>query len=220
MNKQHFGFSVDLLKVILWQYNDAEKLQQLLSQKQHWYNDNQAGFWQDWIKDVFDLNTANDFGLAVWATILDVPILLELPVSNTDINAFGFGDNYQNFGHSCFIRADIASIRLATEQKRIILKLRYFQLTSKGSVPEINQCIKTVFGGGHVIDSYDMAYSIYVLNGEVDASFKFIIDHLDLLPRPAGVGTEIRYVPNTTLFGFGWNYQNFENSNFISTSNL
>lgn len=214
MNKRQFDFSVDLLKVILWQYNDAERLQQLLSQKQEWYNKNQADFWDNWIKDVFDLNTANDFGLAVWAVILDVPIILELPASNSNINAFGFGNEYQTFGHSCFIRSDIVSIQLTTEQKRIILKLRYFQLVSKGSVPEINQCIKTVFGGGHVIDSYDMDYSIYVLSGEVDASFKFIIDHLDLLPRPAGVGTEIRYVPNITVFGFGWNYQNFTNGGF------
>ena len=65
---QQFNFSVDLLRVILWQYNDAENIENLLTRKQTFYNTAHRDFFNNWIRDVFDLRTANDFGLSVWAS--------------------------------------------------------------------------------------------------------------------------------------------------------
>ena len=76
---QLFDFSVDLLRAILWQYNDATRLQSLLQQKQDWYNEQQTEFWSSWYRDVFNLDTANDFGLAVWSIILEVPLTIGVP---------------------------------------------------------------------------------------------------------------------------------------------
>ena len=67
---QEFDFSVDLLRALLWQYEDATGLQALLRQKSEWYTVNQTAFWSNWERDVFDLTTANDFGCAVWGIIL------------------------------------------------------------------------------------------------------------------------------------------------------
>lgn len=210
MNIQTFDFSVDLLKVILWHYNDAEKLQALLQQKQDWYTTNQTEFWQNWYKDVFDLRTANDFGLSVWAIILEMPIVAQSGPSENDSPAFGFEEYYQNFENGNFFATSSSSISLTTQQKRMILQLRYFQLVSNGTVPEINQFLHTLFGDAFVLDTYDMNYAIYVFNDDVSSEIKFIIENFDLLPRPAGVGTAIIY-RREDLFGFEENYQNFEN---------
>lgn len=210
MNIQDFDFSVDLLRVILWQYNDAEKLQALLEQKQEWYNTNQTEFWQSWYKDVFDLRTANDFGLAVWAIILEVPIVVQTAISDDDAPAFGFEEYYENFTNGNFFATASISITLTREQKRLLLQLRYFQLISNGTIPEINQFLKTIFGDAYVLDTYDMSYAVYVINTEVSSSYQFILENYDLLPRPAGIGTTIIY-RRDDLFGFEEHYQNFEN---------
>lgn len=210
MNIKQFDLSVDLLRVILWHYNDAEKLQALLQQKQDWYNINQTEFWQNWYKDVFDLRTANDFGLAVWAIILEVPLIAEVAPSDENQPAFGFESNYQNFENGNFVSKTSSSITLTTAQKRMVLQLRYFQLVSNGTVPEINQFLKTLFGDAYVIDSYDMNYAIYIFNTEIDSNTQFILEQFDLLPRPAAVGFRTRFA-RKDLFGFEEYYQNFEN---------
>ncbi len=68
---QEFDFSVNLLKAILWQYDGSPNLKGLLDEKDAWYISNQTEFWDNWITDVFDLRTANSFGLGVWSIILN-----------------------------------------------------------------------------------------------------------------------------------------------------
>lgn len=212
---QQFDYSVDLLQAILWQYNDATRLQSLLAQKSDWYNENQRDFWADWYNDVFNLQTANDFGLAVWARILNVPLVASVPATE-DRPVFGFGIYNQNFFDGNFGRDTNGTIDLTTEQKRLVLRLRYFQLISNGTVPEINDFLRLLFGGEgvcYVLDSYDMSFAIYVFDFIPASSVLFVLQQFDLLPRPAGVGTAIIVAPGES-FGFAPYYLNFENSNF------
>lgn len=90
MRIQAFDYSIDLLQAILWQYNDAAKLQSLLEQKQTWYDEQYSEFWEDWYRDVFDLRTANDFGLSVWAILLNIPLTITTNLSPS-ANIWGFG---------------------------------------------------------------------------------------------------------------------------------
>ena len=76
---QSFDFSVNLLQALLWEYNEASNLQSILTQKQAWYNTNQSNFWNNWIVNVFDMRTANEFGLTVWSIILDLPLFYSQP---------------------------------------------------------------------------------------------------------------------------------------------
>lgn len=141
---QEFDFSVDLLRALLWQYNDAARLEALLRQKQDWYDANQTAFWEDWVRDVFDLRTANDFGLTVWATILDIPLVVASAVDPVDKPIWGFGQYRENFNNGNF--ASLSNSQLTTDQKRLVLRLRYFQLVTRGTVPEINEFFAYLFG--------------------------------------------------------------------------
>ena len=137
MKIQAFDFSVNLLQAILWQYNDAARLQSLLEQKQAWYDLEHEEFWGDWYTDVFDLRTAIDFGLSVWSVILNVPLTITSGGEPSE-NLWGFGPFRKNFNRGNFAPSS-SGIKLTTAQKRLVLQLRYFQLVTRGAVPEINR---------------------------------------------------------------------------------
>ena len=223
MRIQEFDFSVNLLQAILWQYNDAVNLQSLLQQKQDWYNVNQQEFWQDWYTNVFNLVTANDFGLAVWSIILNIPLSIDPTPDPPNKPIFGFGSNtltpnsYTNFINGNFSIGN-SPIGLTLEEKRLILRLRYYQLTSRTAIPEVNAFLKIVFasfGNVYLLDGLNMTISC-IFNFTPSTKLLFILKTYDLIPRAAGV--RIRYLVGVNaIFGFGSStltpntYKNFTN---------
>lgn len=190
MSTQAFDLSVDLLQCLLWQYNEATALQTLIDRKQKWFDNVQQKFWTDWVSDVFDLTTANDFGLAVWAAILDVPLIV-VPSDQLSKPLFGFG----SLGNVGFSQGNFAASQmlssLTTEQRRLVLRMRYFQLTTRGSVPEVNAFLALVFGEDvvYVEDLGDMKIR-YVFTQRPSSAVELILSEFDVLPRPAGVSSE------------------------------
>jgi|GEM_PF-731436 len=181
--------SVNLLRSIIWQYDTAESVKSIISQKNEWYKKEQTKFWDSWFRDVFDIRTANDFGLEIWSIILGVS----------------------------FIVPDCPGKVLTTEQKRLICRLRYYQLITRCTIPEVNEITMNLFatkdGKAYALDPNDMSCIMYVFTEQPASAVALILAKYDLLPRPATVGLKyrvIRYVP----FGFGQYYQNFENAPF------
>jgi len=211
---QQFDFNVDLLKALLWEHDNAEGLKVIAQRKQEWYDLNQREFWESWQRDVFDIDTATAFGLVVWARILNVQLGVEVEDTRA-IPAFGFGTNHLNFNNGNFGR--FAGVQaLTVEQQRLVIKLRYFQLVSNGTVPEINEFLSILFeneGKVFVVDSLDMTFATYFFTFVPNSQLRFILEKFDLLPRPAGVGVrwQIQIRPS---WGFGVNHLNFNNGNF------
>jgi len=211
---QEFDFSVDLLRALLWQYDAAANLQALLAAKKAWYDANQTAFWEGWIRDVFDLRTADEFGLAVWSIILDLPLFVSSPPSPEDKPTWGFGSNNANFGNGNFSSKSGSTNDLPLETKRLALRMRYFQLTSSGCVPEVNRFLSYLFGPGeaYLVDTHQMA-QIYVFNFPLTWDLKYLFDNFDIFPRPAGVESSYRDA-TVNSWGFGANNANFGNGNF------
>lgn len=205
---QAVDFSIDLLQAILWQYNDAERLQSLLVSKQAWYDREYLAFWQDWYRDVFDLRTATEFGQSVWCIILGLPLTIE-PVQNQSDALWGFGPDKFNFNRGNFAPSS-TGVTLTLEERRILLQLRYFQLVTRGAVPEINRMLRYVFGGygkAYVRDNLNMTLT-YIFEFAPPARLLSLLQFYDVLPRPAGVGIDFE----TTLrdfWGFGSDNVNF-----------
>lgn len=211
---QLLDFSVNLMRALLWQYNDALRLQGLLQQKQDWYDLNQRDFWENWVRDVFDLRTANDFGLAVWAIILDLPLVVASGVDPSDKPIWGFDQYRENFNNGNF--AANSSAALTTEQKRIALRLRYFQLVTVGAVPEINAFFAYLFaplGLAYVNDGLNMT-ARYVFEFPLPSALELIFTEYDLLPRPAGVKIDYVIIGDADGWGVGRYHENFTNGNF------
>lgn len=213
---QDFDYSVDLLRAILWQYNDAARLQSILYSKQEWYNVNQSEFWDDWYHDVFNLQTANDFGLSVWSIILDIPIVVTLEPSDPDVPSWGYEEFHTNYNNGNYAQQYTGALHLSTEQARTVLRMRYFQITSRGTVPEINQFLEILFGdlgGAYVIDALDMSM-IYVFLFALPSELQFVFQRYDILPRPAGVGVSYLSLP-AIPWGFDEFNENFDNGTFF-----
>ena len=214
------GFSINLLSAALWQFNDADNLLGLLRRKQQFYDQAQRDFWQNWLRDVFDLRTANEFGLSVWSIILDIPLFSTTTESPDDYPAFGFAESgpASNFDNSNFATPPGTFTGLDLEQKRLLLRLRYHQLTTSGSVTDINRILADVFGSGvaYVRDDLDMTIR-YIFTRVIDPQLLFVLDTFDILPRPSGVRADISIQPQQR-FGFGELRRNFGNGNFGGAS--
>lgn len=215
-----FDFSVNLLRAILWQYNQAEHLQTLLQEKSDWYTQNQLDFWFNWYYDVFNLPTANNFGCSVWSIILGLPLFVNVQPSPIDKPTFGFDASYyKNFNRGNFSTRTGGTAGLSLEMRRLALRLRYFQLVTSGTVPEINRFMKYLFspyGPVYLVDNHNMT-QLYIFGFTIPAQMRLLFDNFDILPRPAGVGSTYRST-TTKFFGFGpsWNRTNFNRGNFQS----
>lgn len=207
--------SMNLKKSIDWQRGSADKLIELIKKKEMWYNDNHCKFWNDWVVDVFNLETANEFGLSVWSVILDVPIFGESRRSRSGYPAIYFGDKRKNFGRGNFGKNSSTIEALTVEQKRIILQLKAFAMHSNSSTYEINEKLSELFGyrNVYVLDNLDMTYT-YVVNTPEISSFIKTVNEFDLLPRPSCVKTSVVIGSNSAPFLFGKFRNNFGRGNF------
>jgi hypothetical protein len=236
---QEFDYSVDLLVSILWQYNESPNLLSLLTQKQEWYDVNQSVFWNDWYNDVFNLLTANLFGLAVWSIILNVPLYVPYNPESPDKPNWGFNNNddfptlensYVNFfGGNFSSLGDV--VTLTEEEQRFLLRLRYYQLVTRGEVGDINKFLD------YLVSTSDIGFTgqMYALDG-LDMSMRYVVTtpdfpynlldellRLDILPRPAGVLIDEIVINGGVTWGFNNNdnypelenvYTNFSFGNF------
>lgn len=216
---QQFDFSVNLLQALLWQRNDAANLQSIMQKKQDWYDANQTDFWNNWIHDVFDLRTCNDFGCIVWAIILGIPISI-ITGGVVPTAPFGFSslppnpppawtgqsdgvtdpttNINRNFANNNFGQSATTAIGLTTFQRRIILRMRYRQMISRSTIPEVNKIFADLlvptYGPMWIEDNHNMTVTTVVLQPAPIPSFlAFLFSNFDLIPRAAGVKMLFRF---------------------------
>lgn len=178
MKTANYNFSIDLSKVILWQYDDATKLKAMVANEQVFMDTAVTKFWQDFNKDIFDLSTCNTFGLELWGKLLGVA-----------------RPTYTDHG---------TEVEYNDEQYRLVLRARIYLLTFDGSGKALNQFFKMLFPEYPVIitDNLDMTVDISFAN-EPPQEIKTVLTDSLFLPRPSGVQYNINWtVDYTTVFGF------------------
>jgi len=216
MKIQSFNFSINVLRALLWRHNKAINLQTLLQKKQNALNELNENFWKSWIDNVFNLQTANRFGLFVWSIILNIPLTIENMDPEPDNSNFGFGEFRKNFNNGNFTSLG-GSLSFTIEDARTILKLRYYQLVTRGTIPECNKIVNDIFGPGNTVyalDGLDMTMT-YIFSKYPSSALRSALLTFDLLPRPSAVKIKTIFKPNS-FFGFGELRKNFNNGNFRS----
>lgn len=181
--------TIDLKKHIFWQYNNAPALNSVINSKQNWYNTNQTEYWENWVNNVLNITTANDYGLAIWGIFLGIPRIYVVE-----------GEN----------------ISLTTEQYRTVILARLKLLKMRGTIPEINSLLQFLFGKygkAYVVDNFDMTMT-YRFDFNLTPLQIAILSKVTLLPRPAGV--EVNLVTlGDDVFGFnGSNALPFDQARF------
>lgn len=187
--------SVDFTKHIFWQYNNAPNLNSLVNSKQAWYQTNQTQYWQDWVNNVLNITTANDYGLSIWGILLGIPRTYLVD-----------GEN----------------MSLSTEQYRTVILARLKMLKMRGTIPEINSLLQFIFGKygkAYAIDNYDMSIT-YRFNFSLTPLQIAVLQNVSILPKPAGVEINVVALGND-VFGFnGSGAYPFDQARFASYFNL
>lgn len=178
MKTANYNFSIDLSKVILWQYDDATKFKEMVASEQLFMDNAVTKFWQDFNKDIFNLSTCNTFGLELWGKLLGVA-----------------RPTYTDHG---------TEVEYNDEQYRLVLRARIYLLTFDGSGKALNQFFKMIFPDYPVIitDNLDMSVDISFAN-EPPQEIKTVLNDSLFLPRPSGVQYNINWtVDYTKVLGF------------------
>lgn len=192
-----YNCELDLTSAVDWQRSNAELLLSWLIKKTEWYAENHCNFWNVWFDNIFNLDTANDFGLSVWSIILDENTYGVTQASPVGFKAWGFGVNRQNFNNGNFGTNDDSGYNFTTEQRRILLKMKAFILHMSGRVHGsgvlgINEGLENIFGNdvAYCFDNRDMTFT-YVFYDESLSQLAIELQSRDLLPRPGGVNVSV-----------------------------
>lgn len=194
MLSDNLNLEIPLKENILWQYEDATRLQSLIESKQAWINTNFVSFGLGWLTSIFNLHTANQFGCVVWAAILNLPSsLIYNPESGRD--PWGFGGGRQNFDNGNFDATHVEPA-IGLEDARRILRMRYWTQTMSPTVSNINEALKDVFG--------DLGAAYVMVDGVMSIKYKFefalnplivsAAQKYDIFPAGAGVKVSFEHL--------------------------
>jgi hypothetical protein len=104
-----------------------------------------------------------------------------------------------------FTDMDGNKFTLTDNQFREIIKIRAFGTSWDGTVVSLNRFLGNLFadrGLVYMIDRQDMTSQIYVFTFPLENWEKYLFVHKDILPRAAGVGTDIYELTTDLLIGF------------------
>lgn len=174
MKVANYNYSTDLSKVILWQYDDAEKLKSIISNEQAFMDEAVTKFWQDFNRNIFNLATCGTFGLELWGKLLNVA------------------------------RPTYNGVEYTDDQYRLVLRARIYVLTFDGSAKALNRFFSILLPQYPVVveDNLDMTVDISFAN-EPPADIKIVLSDSEFLPRPSGVQYNMNWSADySKIFGF------------------
>lgn len=168
-------YNDNILQHLKWLQNEAPNITAILEAKAEWRNTYHDAFWESWEKDVFDIKTAKQFGLALWCIILGVSS--NLFNFNPATQRWAFGKNRENFVydgqyHSPALPAakqskggnfgnDSTSLT-NLDDIRTLLRFRYATLVSNGRIQYMNYMMNLILNDGKPwnVANKEYAYAI------------------------------------------------------------
>lgn len=185
------------------QYANSPTLLRLIQNMWEYINP-QSNF-DDFLAYVWDIETAQGWGLDVLGRIVGVSRQLKIPPAIVNLG-FQEGVNYQPFGQAPFYAGPATSdvYLLADDAYRTLILMKALLNISDSSAPSINQLLKNLFkdrGRCYVADTGAM---------EMRLVFEFpllpyelaILTQSNAVPRPAAVQAYVMQLINQNTFGF------------------
>ncbi|GAA3686239.1 MULTISPECIES: DUF2612 domain-containing protein [Acetobacter] len=185
-------------QTFLSQYANAPRMQALVAGWNQMLDP--AALIDQWYSQVWNLHTAQGYGLDVWGRIVGVSRVLSLSAQSylgfyeaSDLTEEGFANAPWYRGVEA-----TSNYRLSDDGYRQLIYARALANISGGSVFEINQILTTLFAGqgdAYVRDNNDMSMT-YVFSFVPTAVQVSIIQNSGVLPRPAGVSVSYQIQSN------------------------
>jgi hypothetical protein len=153
---------------------------------------------------VWNVDTAQGFGLDIWGRIVDVGRVMQLP---SDGAQFGFADGFYPFGSAPFRGEGSASTSayvLGDNAYRTLIMVKALANISAATAPVINKLLRNLFkgrGNAYVVDLGGMSMR-YVFGFYLKPYELAVLQQSDALPRPAGVSVSISNGATDKTLGF------------------
>jgi hypothetical protein len=206
----------DVAQTVVSQYQNSPTLMQLV-QNMDMYIDPSADL-DAFYSFVWNVQTAQGFGLDIWGKIVGVNRNLNVTVTQAN---FGFkeGQDYYPFGQEPFYNGpQTGAYVLGDAAYRTLIMVKALANISAATIPSYNQLLKNLFAGRgscFVSDLGNMqiqyVFSFYLTPYEIA-----ILTQSNVLPRPSGVlaqGVQV-YQPDTFGFKEATGYQTFGHGTF------
>lgn len=187
-------FKIDNSLCYLWQYDDANKLKSLMDKKNKFIENSVEKFFRDYFSNIFNIKTANNFGLELWGVLLGVP-----------------RPQYTN--------ANSEVVNFTDDMYRKLLLAKVLKFNINGSVAEINDYLRFMFDDPEKVvflkNNYDMTVEV-IFHYKASLEDMAVINSEDFLPLPTGVKVVYAEINTEEIFGFeGSGLTGFDHGTFI-----
>lgn len=181
----------DIRQTVLSQYANSPVMLRMIRAFSEWLD--LGNRFREFYRLVWNIDTAEGYGLDVWGRILGVSRVL--PVPTGEYLGFEQQDEAQPFGHGIFFRgANLTDGAFLTDDAyRVLLMAKAALNITDASVPSVNQILLTLFGDGYVRDNLDMTMT-YVFSAPLDPVETSIVLNSGALPRPCGVSATVETI--------------------------
>lgn len=175
------------------------------------------------IKHNLSLSTAKGDSLDLWGVLLGTNRYIPGEPVGKDYNYFSFND--KTFFQLIFNnpnKPEYSALNDESFREMLLFLLQKFYI--KPSIKDVNKFLDNFFqkyGGINIRDSKNMDFVVYYFNKNIPSWLDWFLKNGDILPRPAGVGSNFDIV-DWGYFGFETedeeynikNVRNFNNGNF------
>jgi len=150
----------------------------------------------EWVQQVWDIDTAEGWGLDVWGRIVGVGRVLEVPPDTSDLTYFGFsqavgGGRIDTYGAAPFYGGDppAQAYALSDDAYRTLILVKALSNITDRSAATLNKSLMLLFpgrGNAYVEDNLDMTM-YYRFTFPLTPVEQAILTQSGAVPRPAGV---------------------------------
>ncbi len=198
---------------IMRQFGNSPILGELLAYSDQWMDLDQ--FTADFLSNVWDISTAQGFGLDIWGRILGQPRFLQVTPTASDnfgfyVNADASGSQPWNaWSQAPFYggqSSGTVAIALADDYYRKLLLVKAASNIARCDVQSINALMRSMYGSrGSCYCGYSLDQPMHIGYhfGFTPTSVEQSIIESGLFPVPAGMDPEYIYqTPSFSAFGF------------------
>lgn len=194
----------DFQKTIISQYDNAASLVQLITNFHGYINP--SVLIDDFYRLIWNVDTAEGYGLDVWGRIVGVGRQLTIPDPG---KYFGFSaapPDWLPFDQAPFYAGAplTDNFTLTDDAYRVLILVKAAANIARTDIPTLNSLMARLFAGrgrAYVNDLGSMQMR-YTFEFYLEPYEFAIITNSGVLPRPTGVGAYLIQVPDGSTFGF------------------
>lgn len=187
-------------KTLMSQYANSPRIVSLISGL--WDSLDSTRMTDDFYRMVFNLHTAEGYGLDIWGRIVGVGREINAP--DPEGEYFGFDEGFYPFNERPFYAgsAGLNSWALTDGAYRELIFMKAISNIVYATAPNINQLLQYAFSGHSYFLIHNNMTASYVFELYLSPFERHIVYNTDILPRPCGVLVDYIELDPSRTFGF------------------